>query len=160
MNEVPPVNVQPQAVQPVMGMVYFETRAANPAPAASSSTNRPASVHSAVVSSNVRTVGQLVTALHQSASTGERMWCAQSLANCDCRRNPEIVDALIKSARNDADTMVRVACIRGLAHLGARQPSVFAALEVLQSDSDMEIRYEASVAYRKLDVAHTSPSVR
>jgi hypothetical protein len=94
--------------------------------------------------------------LQLSRSAAERLWCAQSLQHCDCSRNPEILDGLVKAAREDADSMVRIACVRSLAKLGAPTSSVLGALDALKADPDRQVRFEANLAFDKLSARRTT----
>lgn len=86
---------------------------------------------------------QLVNALQNALYPSQRERAAESLAKCDCKAHPEVVDALVLAAREDPAATVRSACVRCLGKVSANSPGVTTALQALRTDTDPQVRQAA-----------------
>ena len=82
-----------------------------------------------------------------------REWAAENLAEADVQLHPQVVDALLTSARQDTAASVRAACVRSLAKLNAHTEAVAATLRSLKGDTDARVRREADQALAALGYA-------
>jgi hypothetical protein len=82
---------------------------------------------------------------------------ANGLTAADLRSCPDLVDVLLKAAREDGTLEVRRACIRALVRCQAATPAVFAALEALAKDPVPAIRAEAVIGQGRLRTGYTPP---
>lgn len=98
----------------------------------------------------------LVT-LQESVYPSEREWAAERLGRLDWRTEPRIVEALVKTAREDAAPTVRAACVRTLVRMKVNSPLVLTQVRALQDDSDARVRQEVEQA---LGVLLTEPARR
>ncbi len=93
----------------------------------------------------------LVEILTHNTNPTQRHYAAIELSHLGWEHHPEVVPALLRSARLDRDRRVRVSCIRQLAAIGADTSLVQHHLAYLQQeDSDAWIRLEATHALRSL----------
>lgn len=88
----------------------------------------------------------LLLALRDALCPSERELAAQSLAEMDCRQSPQVVQALLNSAREDPAPTVRVACIHCLAEMRLNTVPMLSLLQSLESDGDPRVRHEAEQA--------------
>jgi hypothetical protein len=91
-------------------------------------------------------VGQLLMVLRDSVLPSEREMAVDSLARCDWRNQPAIVESLMKAAKLDPAATVRAACVRTLARLKVNTVPVVAAISSLRNDPDIRVRNEVEQA--------------
>jgi HEAT repeat protein len=101
---------------------------------------------------------QLVTILQRGTTPARREEAARSLAGIDGKRHPEVVTALLTAARQDEAPEVRLACVRNLARLDLDTPSVLEVFRALESDPDLAVRKEATLAAVSLLTRHGRPT--
>ncbi len=89
---------------------------------------------------------ELQLMLHQSLFPSHRQWAAEQLAQLDGHRHPEIVDALVVSAREDPAATVRAGCVHCLARMGVHNATLTSTLQALKTDSDPRVRQEVEQA--------------
>jgi hypothetical protein len=94
----------------------------------------------------------LLMTLHVSLYPSQREWAADRLTACDWRSNPQVVDGLVKAARNDPAPLVRAGCVRALARMHASSEPAIAAVRDLRADADARVRQEAEDALAALQV--------
>jgi hypothetical protein len=99
--------------------------------------------------------GQLLKILHDSVYPSERERAVDALANRDWRANPQVVDALVKAAREDPAATVRAACVRGLGQMHANTMPVVTVVQALKADPDPRVKKEAEQALVSLGVSST-----
>lgn len=92
----------------------------------------------------------LLNQLHDSMLPSQREWAADKLAEIDWRKCPQIVDALVQSAKDDPAASVRAGCVHSLAKMSVTTPAVIAAMHSLKTDADPRVQHEASEALAKL----------
>src|SRR5262249_41670502 len=85
---------------------------------------------------------RLVTQLKRSLLPSEREMAAEALARCDWRMEPQIVDALVQSAKVDPAPVVRAACVRALGKMKANTVPVVHAVQTMKADQDARVRHE------------------
>ena len=88
----------------------------------------------------------LTAILRDSLYPSQREDAAQALANQDWRAQPQLVDALVKAAKEDPAPMVCAECIHSLAHMGVATLPVVKICQALKSDPDPRVRKEAEQA--------------
>ncbi len=88
-------------------------------------------------------VPHMLTLLSSALYPSHREWAADNLATLDPQQNPQVVLALLKSAREDTAATVRVGCVRGLGTMHANTPVVLATLQSLKSDAAQQVVQEA-----------------
>lgn len=98
----------------------------------------------------------LLQTLRSAIYPTHREWAAESLGQQADAAQKEVVQALLKTAQEDAAATVRCACIRSLVHLKVYTPQVREAVQGLQSDNDPRVRQEAAAALKALEAM--SPS--
>jgi hypothetical protein len=84
--------------------------------------------------------------LGESIMPSEREMAIDRLVRCDWKTQPEVVEALTRSARTDAAATVRAAAVRGLAKMGCNTAPVVAALVALKKDPDVRVRQDVEQA--------------
>jgi hypothetical protein len=89
---------------------------------------------------------QMMAILRDSLLPTQRESAAESLGGCNWRTQPQVVDALMKAAKEDPAPMVRAECLRSLGRLGANTVPVVATCRSLQDDQDARVRKEADHA--------------
>jgi HEAT repeats len=88
----------------------------------------------------------LAAILRDSLYPSQREDAAQALANHDWRAQPQLVDALLKAAKEDPAPMVRAECVHSLAHMGVATLPVVSLCQALKADPDPRVRKEAEQA--------------
>jgi hypothetical protein len=101
---------------------------------------------------------ELLLMLHQSLYPSHREWAAETLAGLDWHRHPEVVDALLVSARQDPASTVRAGCVRCLAAMRVNSVTVASTFQSLRHDADVRVRQESEQALAGLGLA-SSPVV-
>lgn len=84
--------------------------------------------------------------LRDAVYPSQREWAADSLTAVDWRSNPQVVQALLSSAREDSAATVRAGCVRCLVKMNVNTPPVLAALQGLKNDADPRVRQEVEQA--------------
>jgi len=95
-------------------------------------------------------ITHMLGTLRDSISPAERELTALNLANLDWRGHPEIVQALVTSARQDPAATVRAGCVHSLAVQNITAAPVLTALNALKNDPDPRVRQEADQALIRL----------
>jgi hypothetical protein len=95
-------------------------------------------------------VQSLLNQMHDSMLPSQREWAAIQLSELDWRTQPQVVDWLVQSAKDDPAASVRAGCVHGLAKMNVNTPPVIAAINSLRSDPDVRVQREASDALAKL----------
>jgi hypothetical protein len=93
-----------------------------------------------------RMLGQL----HESWLPSEREMAACRLASLDWKAHPVVVEALLRSAKEDPAATVRAGCVRCLAQMSVNTPEVIAVCSTLKTDCDSRVQHEAIDALAKL----------
>jgi HEAT repeats len=96
------------------------------------------------------TLDQLVAVLRKSTTVAQREWAAENLVNFNWQDSPVVADTLLKAAREDSASTVRVACVRSLMKMGVYTASARAVFQSLKNDADSRVRLEAEAALRNL----------
>jgi hypothetical protein len=97
---------------------------------------------------------QLMLTLKDALYPSHREWAAEALATVDWRTQPQVVDALILSAREDPAATVRAGSVRALAKMNVNTAAVVSALQTLKGDADPRVRQDVEQALTSLG---TSP---
>jgi hypothetical protein len=152
----------PRAVEKISAPAAVPSYATPPAPTTSrtAQTTVPQSSPAAApagpaISSTV--VHQLITVLHESSYPEQREWAAQRLAGVSPQQHPQVVQAVLRAARNDASPMVQIACIRSLVQMNRYSPDVAPALQALKTSGDPRVRLEAGQALVRVGYVPPSP---
>lgn len=98
-------------------------------------------------------VQQMVTLLKSALYPSHREWAADNLAAVDWRQNPQVVEALVKAAKDDKAATVRAGCVRGLGAMHANTPVVLATLQSLKFDNAPQVAQEADRVLGQLGTA-------
>jgi hypothetical protein len=93
-----------------------------------------------------QSVPQLLTMLQDSLYPSHREWAADSLASCDWRSHPHVVQALVLAAGKDPAATVRAGCVRALARMNVNTMPVISAVQALRTDTDPRVQYEVERA--------------
>jgi hypothetical protein len=101
-------------------------------------------------------IQEWISLLNTSTYPELREYAAANLAAFDWRANPQIVEALLGSARKDATAAVRVASIRSLAKMNANSQAVQQTLRELNGDVNATIRDAAHLALGSLKTGPTN----
>ena len=104
----------------------------------------------ALVGQGAGSITHMLGLLRDSISPAERELAALNLANQDCRNHPEIVQALLTSARQDPAATVRAGCVHTLAVQNITSGPVLTALNALKSDPDPRVCQEVDQALARL----------
>lgn len=116
-----------------------------PAPQA---TVTPASIEKPVA--NETAISVLIDSMLTGSTADDRHQAIRGIVSHDWRKYPQIVAALVKTARLDSDRTVRVNAIRHLAHLKIDVPYVFDHLKYMEKDQDSWVQQESTLALEKL----------
>lgn len=84
----------------------------------------------------------LFMVLRDSVYPSQREWAADKLSGIDWRNNPQVVQALLTSAREDTAATVRAGCVRCLAKMNVNTPPVVVVLQGMKNDADLRVRQE------------------
>ncbi len=84
--------------------------------------------------------------LRDSLYPSQREAAAGALVSRDWHAQPQIVDELVKAAKEDPAAVVKAECLRSLARMNVNKASVIAACQALKSDPDARVRKEAEQA--------------
>jgi hypothetical protein len=93
---------------------------------------------------------QLLGVLRYSTDFSQREWAIDNLSRTSWRTDPNVLPALLKSAREDGAPVVRVACVKCLGEMGCNTMNVLACLKALESDVDPRVRQAAQEALARL----------
>jgi hypothetical protein len=99
---------------------------------------------SAAISS--QNVQQLMLTMKDALYPSHREWAAEALEHVDWRTNPQVVDALLVTAKADPAATVRCGAVRALAHMKINTTNVVATLQTLKSDTDPRVRQDVEQA--------------
>jgi hypothetical protein len=110
----------------------------------------PVAPGSAVAAARPTGVPQLLAKLKDSLYPSERESAAEQLSDMNGRPQTQVVESLMKSARNDPAATVRAACVHALTHMKANPPEVAKLARDLKSDRDPRVRQEAEEALNTL----------
>jgi hypothetical protein len=97
-----------------------------------------------------RTIVALIENMLTGTTAEDRHQAIRAIVVHDWRKNPQIVAALVKTARLDSDRAVRVNAIRHLAHLKIDVPYVVDHLKYMEKDQDTWVQEESTAAIEKL----------
>jgi hypothetical protein len=98
-------------------------------------------------------VPQMLSTLKDSLYPSEREWAAEQLSELNWRMQPQVVENLMKSAREDPAATVRVACVHALSHMKVNTNEAAELVQNLKDDRDPRVRQEAEEALTTLGVA-------
>src|SRR5262249_37641409 len=79
---------------------------------------------------------QRMAVLRDSLLPRQRADAAEALAQHDWHKEPQVVDALLKAAKEDPAPLVRAECVRSLGRLGVNTVPVVATCEALKNDQN------------------------
>jgi len=134
----------PAYAGPVMAAAYCP----QPVPSApyypSSSTAQPAMPAATAVSG--QSVQQLLLTMKDALYPSHREWAAEALVSVDWRTNPQVVDALLLTAREDPAATVRAGAVRALTKMNVNTSSVVSTLQNLKGDADPRVRQDVEQA--------------
>jgi hypothetical protein len=100
---------------------------------------------------NVSPVQAMLNQLSDAIPPKEREEAAMVLAVSEARTMPEVVKALMGSARHDPAASVRTTCVRCLYKLSTEAPDVVPVLADCRNDSDREVSATAAKAMEEID---------
>jgi hypothetical protein len=115
-----------------------------PAPHLAAATAQPALPQSGT------TPAQIMTILQNGATAQQRIWAAVTLSTVDGWTNPDVMQALISTARRDADPSVRAVCVRCIGRMNVCTLPVVKAVQEMKSDRDPTVRAEVDLTIRQL----------
>lgn len=151
----PAAAVEPMDPTPAPMTINLPPDAAIPSPAAPMTLNiqpapqaTPAAIEKPITDD--RSIATLIDSMLTGTTPNDRHTAVRSVVSHDWRKYPQIVAALVKTARLDSDRAVRVNAIRHLASLKMDVPYVFDHLKYMQKDQDEWIRQESTAAIDKL----------
>jgi hypothetical protein len=87
-------------------------------------------------------VPQLLATLKDSLYPSQREGAADKLSELNWRMQPQVVESLTKSARDDPAATVRAACVRALGHMKVDTHEVVVLMQDLKSDRDSRVRQQ------------------
>lgn len=102
------------------------------------------------MSGHPASVPQSLVTLKNSLYPSERESAAEQLSELNWRSQPQVVECLMKAAREDPAATVRAACIHALAQMKVNTPGAVALVRDLKSDRDPRVRQEAEEALHTL----------
>lgn len=111
----------------------------------------------AAVAARPKTAPQLMTTLKESLFPSEREWAAEQLSEQTGPAQPQVVQSLMQSAKDDPAATVRASCVHALAHMKVGSKEVAALVQSLKADRDPRVRHEAEEAFETLGLAATVP---
>jgi len=91
----------------------------------------------------------LLGMMREALFPSHREWAAETLA-AGSDASPQVIDALVQSARQDPAASMRATCIRCLVKIKADTAQVREALAVLQTDPSPLVKQEADAALGRL----------
>lgn len=94
----------------------------------------------------------LLQMLRESDYPSQREWAADQLANSRWQSSPQVVNALLTSAKEDPAPMVRAGCVRALTRMQVNTLPVTGALQQLQGDADPRVRDAVSDALAAMGI--------
>src|SRR5207302_359303 len=103
-------------------------------------------------------LGQILSTLRNSDFPSQREWAVEALGAGEWRNNSEVIAALLTAANQDSAGSVRAACVRTLARMNMKSAQVAGAFQVLQSDIDARVRFEATQALAQMGMATPTPA--
>jgi hypothetical protein len=139
-----PTAPNPFASTPVTPVVY--TPPATPTVTVNAAMDRRVIAMPTVQPSSEDAIRQLTTTLRISIYPSQREVAAEDLTHYDCHTNPEVVQALLLAARDDAAPLVRAACVHCLVKMKVHGDQVLGTLAMLRNDKDQHVRQEVEQA--------------
>jgi hypothetical protein len=139
-----PTAPNPFASTPVTPVVY--TPPATPTVTVNAAMDRRIVTMAPAQSSGEDTIRQLATTLRISIYPSQREIAAEDLTKYDCHQHPEVLQALLLAAREDAAPLVRATCVHCLVKMKAHGDQVLGTLAMLRSDKDVHVRQEVEQA--------------
>jgi hypothetical protein len=106
----------------------------------------PSPMPAPVVAAAPESVPQSLATLKDALCPSQREMAAEHLAELNWRVQPQVVESLMKAAKEDPAATVRAACVRALAHMQVNTAEVVAAMRDLKTDRDPHVRQEAEEA--------------
>ncbi len=91
-------------------------------------------------------LAELLSLLNDSLYPSQREWAVEGLSRYDWHVQPQVVEELLKAAKDDPAPKVRLACIRVLAQIKAVPTSPYVAatlVKIRTEDKDAQVRQEA-----------------
>jgi hypothetical protein len=110
----------------------------------------PSPMPAPVVAAAPESLPQTLATLKDALCPSHREMAAERLGELNWRVQPQVVESLMKAAREDPAASVRAACVHALAHMQANTAAVVAAMRDLKTDSDPHVRQEAEEALATL----------
>src|SRR5262249_40501491 len=107
---------------------------------------QPAAVPSQASTVSTQNTQQLMLTLKDALYPSHREWPAEALWRVDWRPQPQVVDALIMSAKEDPAATVRAGSVRALAKMNVNSAAVVSALQSLKGDADPRVRQDVEQA--------------
>jgi hypothetical protein len=104
---------------------------------------------------NWLSVPQLLNVLKESDTAAQREWAADCLSGANCKAHPEVIPAVLRTAKSDSSAIVRAACIRTLDKVHAQGPDVVVGLNSLANDPDPTVQKEATQAMSHINATST-----
>jgi hypothetical protein len=98
-------------------------------------------------------VPQLLATLKESMYPSQREWAAEQLSELNWHMQPQVVESLTKSAREDLAATVRAASVRALGHMKVNTYEVATLVRDLKNDRDARVRQEADEVLSALDAS-------
>jgi hypothetical protein len=93
---------------------------------------------------------QQLAALKNALFPSHREMAAIQLTAYNAQYYPQVVRALVMSAKDDPAASVRAACVNGLVKLRANTPEVIGVLNQLRNDDDPRVRQEVDQAMARM----------
>jgi hypothetical protein len=148
----PEVKAQPEAKAQPDVKAQSEMRVESPAAPATTVQPAPQAAPAPIAKpdSDENVIGGQIDAMLTGTTANDRHMAIRAIIAQDWRKHPQIVAALVKTARLDSDRAVRVDAIRHLAHLKIDVPYVFDHLKYMEKDADSWIQQESTLALEKL----------
>jgi hypothetical protein len=98
-------------------------------------------------------IEQLIRAMRESPYPSQREWAAQQLVSFDCRVHPQVLQAIVLSARHDPAVSVRAGCVYCLGRMQVPGDSVLSALQAMRNDNEPRVRDQVEQALVRLGQA-------
>jgi hypothetical protein len=144
---------QPMRVNPLMNVP--------PSPAAYGPPAMPAAYGAPAMTAEPAGVPRLLATLKESMYPSHREWAAEQLGELNWHTQPQVVESLTKSAREDLAATVRAASVRALGHMKVNTYEVVTLVRDLKNDRDSRVRQEADEVLSTLDASlHRSSEVQ
>jgi hypothetical protein len=133
------------------------TRSPTTAELAGAPSNNPASANSQKLTAPVKAIAKSdspvqvqLDQLKDGISPSEREMAAMTLASSNANTMPEVVKAIMESAKNDPAATVRTCCVRCLYRVSSEIPNVIPVIKSLQADPNEEVSQTARKAMQEI----------